>query len=78
MSSWIWANLSMCVSAQEDPEQGKTEDVRDARSTIDGESAGMVMEWKTGVTQAKSGTQSYLYPREKDKHMELMMNDGLS
>lgn len=71
----------MCVSAHEDPEQGKTGDVRDARSTVDGESAGMVVEWKAGVTPAKSGTQSYLYHREKDKHRvveELMMNDGLS
>ena len=71
----------MCVSAHVDPEWGKTGDVRDARGTVDGESAGMVVEWKVGMTPMKNGTQSYLYHREKDKHRaveELMMNDGLS
>lgn len=33
--SLIWINLSVCVWSQEDREQGKPEDMRDARRIID-------------------------------------------
>lgn len=61
----------MCVSAPEDPEREKTGDVRDARSTVDGESAGMLVEWKAGMTPVKSGTQSYLYHTKKTNTEQL-------
>lgn len=69
----------MCVSSQEYPEQGNTEDVRDARRIIDGEKAGV--EWKAGVALRRSGTHSHSYHRGKDKLGEvqkLAVNDGLS
>lgn len=53
----------MRVSAQEDPEQGKTEDVRDARSIIDGKNAGRNR--KAGVAPERSGTHSTLSQGEK-------------
>lgn len=68
----------MCISSQENPEQGNTEDVRDARSIIDGEKAGV--EWKAGLA-LRSGTYSCSYHRRKDKLREvqkLTVNDGLS
>lgn len=53
----------MCVSSQEDPEQGTTENVRDARSIIDREKA--EVEWKAGLALRMSGIHSYSYYRRK-------------
>lgn len=67
----------MRVSAQEDPEQGKTEDVRDARSIINGKNAGRNR--KAGVAPERSETHSTsITGRKKKKTQKLMVNDGLS